>query len=58
MSHRLCSWGALGARRESRASAVNKLWQMEREAEDVESACSINKNKEVWVCFLLLQTLA
>lgn len=38
---------------------------MEREAEDVESACNINKNKEVCVCegahssvFLLLQTVA
>lgn len=31
--------------------AVNKEWQMEREAEDVESACNINKNKELWeVC--------
>lgn len=45
--------------------AVNKGWQMEREAEDVESAWNINKNKELWevcvymcVCFLLQRTLA
>lgn len=30
-------------------AAVNKDWQMEREAEDVESACNINKNKKVCV---------
>lgn len=49
--------------RAERLSAVNiqretkKEWQMEREAEDVESACNINKNKVLWeVCVIATKT--